>query len=211
MADAAVIPERARRPWWLRVLAWWPVVPLLVGIVLVYEGKQRYEEYVSVPAADIVMLQVGGARPFVVCGSDYRPGGYPTLVADRCEALFAERSTTTRVMFWVGVTLTLAGLAFLVRHVGLRRSWPYVALGAGVASWYLMMWLFHLPLKGGECASVSGAGEMGYGSDNPCRGIVDRAGWLEMFFFLSAVGLVGTGLVVSVRRGIYWVARNPGS
>jgi len=208
MADAAVIPERARRPWWQRVLAWWPVVPLLVGIVLVYEAKQRYEEYVSVPAGDVVMLQIPQPRPFVVCGSDYRPGGYPGLVADRCEPLLAERSTTTRWMFWAGVTLTLAGAAFLVRRFGLRRSWPYAALGGAVACWYLFTWLLHLPLEGGACGSLID------GSESPSNGGCDVLQWvgpLDLALLVGAFGLGGTGVFVLGRRGIYWVARNPGS
>jgi len=195
-----VASERTRRAAWVRVLTWWPILPLLAGFVLVYEAKQRYEEYVSVDASDVAMLQIPSPRPFVVCGSDYRPGGYPGLVASRCEALLADRSATTRRMFWGGVALVLVGAALTVRRVGVRRAWPLVAIGVAVGCWYAFQWLLHLPLRGGTCASVQGAGEMGYGSDHPCHALVSWAGSADGLLFLAVPVLGLTGTVAIIRR-----------
>ncbi len=112
----------------------------------------------------------------------------------------AHRAPLTRQLFWGGVGLVVLSSGLLVGLVGVRRSWPVVALGLAVACWFTFSWLLDLPLRGGACASVMGAGEMGYGPGHPCNGLVNGAGYATMALLLAIPVLVIAGVVTIIRR-----------
>ena len=199
------VAQPERRGWARRLLAWWPLIPLLAGLGLIQEGRERYWEYVSVDSSDVVVLQLPDPRPRVVCGSDAHPGGVPGVVQDRCDRLMAERAPLTRQLFWGGVALVLVGTALIVRHVGIRTAWPFVALGAAVAGCYVLSWLMHLPLEGGLCASLWSPSESPYPEGSRCPGAVDLAGAAVFGLVLATVALGLAGSIALVRRAIHAV------
>jgi hypothetical protein len=180
------------------VARWWPAAVLCLGLVVAALGVASYLHVVN-PQNPLV----GAANSTIDCGNAYSRG---SIKGSPCRELLDDTARNGAVGVSLGAVLILVGVGAIVKRVGLRRGWPFLAIGLGLVTTGGFFWLLWLQLDGGRCGNI-------YITENaptpgePCFDARETARWTANVLMFAGPLLLLAGTVEVLRRAVQTLLR----
>jgi hypothetical protein len=174
-------------------MRWWPAAVLCLGVVVAAFGLMSYLHVVN-PHNPVV----GASNSTIDCGNAYSRG---SIKGSPCRELLDDTARNGAIGVSLGAVLILTGTGAIVRRVGLRRAWPFLAIGLGLVAAGGFFWLLWLQLDGGRCGSI-------YITENAptpgeqCYAVRETARWTANLLMVVAPLLLLAGIVGVAQRTV---------
>ena len=186
-ADSTARTERSA------VARWWPAAVLCLGLVVASLGVASYLHVVN-PNNPVV----GAANSTIDCGNAYSRG---SIKGSPCSELLNDTARNGAIGVSFGMVLILIGAGAVVKRVGLRRAWPFLAIGVGLVATGGFFWLLWLQLDSGRCGNLY-ITESAPTPGAPCYAVRETAHWIANVLMFAAPLLLLAGTVEVLRRAV---------